>query len=106
MCDATVDDSLAALKLIPNWCVTSKMIERLYTALYRYDNLLFFDEDSGDVKFVPMKWIFLVSIFIILFFFSDVLAWHIKFEKRQGHKILPSNIFNVYNLRILEHFDA
>ena len=26
MCDKSVDDSLAALKLIPDWFVTSKMI--------------------------------------------------------------------------------
>ena len=33
MCDEAVDDSLAALKLVPNCFVTSKMIEKLYTAL-------------------------------------------------------------------------
>ena len=35
ICDETeaVDDSLAALKLIPDWFVTSKMIKKLYTAL-------------------------------------------------------------------------
>ena len=51
MCDETVDDYLAALKLIPNWFVTRKMIKKLYTALYEYGGLLFFDEDSGDVTF-------------------------------------------------------
>ena len=34
MCDKAVDDSLATLKLIPNWLVTSKMIKDLFTALY------------------------------------------------------------------------
>ena len=34
MCDKAVDDSLAALKLIPDWFVTSKMIKKLYTVLY------------------------------------------------------------------------
>ena len=28
MCDKPVDDSLAALKLIPDWFVTSKMIKK------------------------------------------------------------------------------
>ena len=51
MCDETDDDSRAALKLIPDWFVTSKMIISLYTALYADDGLLFFDEDSGDVTF-------------------------------------------------------
>ena len=51
MRDEAVDDSLAALKLIPELFVTSKMIKKLYTALYVDDGLLFFDEDSGDVTF-------------------------------------------------------
>ena len=29
-----VHDSLAALKLIPDWFVTSKMIKQLFTAFY------------------------------------------------------------------------
>ena len=49
MCGEAVDDSLASLKLIPNWFVTSKMTKNLYTALYANDGLLFFNEDSGDV---------------------------------------------------------
>ena len=32
MCDEAADDSLAALKLIPDWFVSSKMIKRLFTA--------------------------------------------------------------------------
>ena len=30
MCDEAVDDSLATLKLVLDWFVTSKMIKRLY----------------------------------------------------------------------------
>ena len=37
-----VDDSLAALKLIHPWFVTSKMIKRPFTALYADDNILYF----------------------------------------------------------------
>ena len=33
MRDKAVDDSLAALKLIPDWFVTTKMIKKLDTAL-------------------------------------------------------------------------
>ena len=51
MCDEAVGDSLAALKLIPDWFVTSKMIQKLYTALYTDDGLPFFDEDSDNVTF-------------------------------------------------------
>ena len=46
-----VDDSLAALKLIPDWFVTSKMVKKLFTALYADENILYFDEDFGDVVF-------------------------------------------------------
>ena len=33
MCDKAVGNSLAALNLVPNWFVTSKMIKELFTAL-------------------------------------------------------------------------
>ena len=42
MCDETVDDCLTALKFIPDWFVTSKMIKKLVTTLYTDDGLLFF----------------------------------------------------------------
>ena len=42
MCDNAVDDSPAALKLIPNWFV---MIEKLYNALYAAENILYFNEE-------------------------------------------------------------
>ena len=51
MCDEAVDDSPAALKLILNWFVASKMTENLYTDLYTDENILYFNEDSGDVVF-------------------------------------------------------
>ena len=49
MCDEAVDDSLAALKLIPDCFVTSKMIKKLVTALYADENILYFNEDSGNM---------------------------------------------------------
>ena len=45
------DDSLAALKLLPDWSFTSKVIKKLYTTLYSDDGLLLFDEDSSDITF-------------------------------------------------------
>ena len=51
MCDEVVDDCLEALKFIPSWFVTSKMIKTFFTALYADDGLLFFDEDSDNVTF-------------------------------------------------------
>ena len=50
MCDRivseVVDDSLAALKLVPNWFVTNKIIKKLHTAFYTEKNI--------------MKWVFLI----------------------------------------------
>ena len=81
MCDEAVDDSLAALKLI---IVTSKVIKKLYTALYADDGLLFFDEDSGDVTFFCDEMgilsvylnniiliVILMKMILILLFLSD-----------------------------------
>ena len=51
MCDEAVDDSLAALKLILDWLVTSKMIKTLYIALGTDEDILYFNEDSGNAVF-------------------------------------------------------
>ena len=51
MCDEAVDDSLAALKLVSNFFVTSKMIKKLFSALCTDENILYFNEDSGNVVF-------------------------------------------------------
>ena len=39
------------MKLIPDWFVTSKMIKKLFTALYEDRNILYFNEDFGDAVF-------------------------------------------------------
>ena len=66
MCGEAVDDSLASLKLIPNWFVTNKMTKNLYTALHSNDGLLFLMKILVMSHFVVMKWVFLVYILIIL----------------------------------------
>ena len=92
ICDEAVDDSLAELKVIPDWFVPSKMNQKLYTTLYPGDGLLFFDEDSGDSTFccnemgilsVNLNYIDLDNNFleddpdtIIL---VRLLTWHSKF---------------------------
>ena len=40
MCDKAVDNCLAALKLVPDWFVTSKMIKTLFTDLYADEKIL------------------------------------------------------------------
>ena len=39
------------MKLIPDWFVTSKMIKKLFTALYEDRDILYFNEDFGDAVF-------------------------------------------------------
>ena len=51
MCYEAVDDCLTALKFVPNWFVASKRIKILLTAFYTDENILYFNEDSGDVIF-------------------------------------------------------
>ena len=38
------------MKLIPDWFVTGRMVKKLFT-LYANENILCFDEDSGDAVF-------------------------------------------------------
>ena len=51
MCDVAVDNSPAALKFISDWIVTSKMIKKLFTDLYADDNVIYSNENSGDIIF-------------------------------------------------------
>ena len=52
MCDKAVDCCLPALKLVPDWFVPGKMIIILFTLLYANENILYFNEDSGNVVFI------------------------------------------------------
>ena len=60
MCYKAVDDCLAALKFVPNWFVTSKMIKIVFTALYTDENILYFNEDFSNVVLILMEWVFLI----------------------------------------------
>ena len=99
MCDEAFDDSLAALKLLPNWFVTSKIIKKLYIALYTDDNILYFNEDSGNViLFCNEMGIHNIDLNNInpdnnfdendckTIILVRLLAWHIEFEKRKALK--------------------
>ena len=102
MCDVNqqlVNDSLATLKFILDWCVTSKMIQNLFAALYADENIIYFNENSGNVLFncngMGIVNIELNNINPDNNFDEDdpdniilirLLAWHIKFEKRKGLK--------------------
>ena len=51
MCYKAVADFLPALKFIPDWFVASKIIKELFTALNVDENILYFNEGSGNVVF-------------------------------------------------------
>ena len=94
MCNEAVDDSLASLDFIPDWFVTSKMIKKLYSALCADDNIICFNEKSGNIVFscneVGVLSINLNKIYLDGNFDEDdadtiilirLLVWHIRFEK-------------------------
>ena len=39
------------MKLVPDRFVTNKMIKKLYTAFCADENIIYFDEDSGNALF-------------------------------------------------------
>ena len=91
MCDEAVDNCLSALKLVPDWCIKSEMIKKLFTALYADKNILCFNEGSDDTVFkcsgMDILNIDLNDIDINNNFDEDdadtiilirLLAWHIK----------------------------
>ena len=51
MCDKAVDSFLLALKLVPDWSVMSKMIEKLDNTVFFNDDIIFGGIDSDIVKF-------------------------------------------------------
>ena len=62
MCVEAFNGYLAALKLIPNLFVTSKMLEKLYTTLYADENILLFlnnnfDKDDLILLFLSEFWL-------------------------------------------------
>ena len=96
MCDEVVDDSISTLKVTPDWFVTSKMIKKLYSALYADENILYFNEDFGNLVFSCNKMcilnIYQNNINLDNNFDEDdpdtiilirLLVWHINFEKRE-----------------------
>ena len=51
ICDEAVTDFIRTLGFVSYWFVTSKIIIKLFTALYADENILNFDYDFGNVAF-------------------------------------------------------
>ena len=55
LCDIAVNDFLPELKLVPDWFVSNKMLEKFHTTLFADDDIAFFHEDSGSVTHFSNK---------------------------------------------------
>ena len=60
MCDKAVDEFLPALKFVPDWFVTNKILEKLNDVLFVNDDIIFINEDCDNVTFFLVNWVFLV----------------------------------------------
>ena len=94
------NDCLAALKLIPDWFITSKAVKKLLSTLCADDNILYFNEDSVKVIFscneMGILNIDLNNINLDVTYYNEddpetiihirLLSWPIKFEKRKAFK--------------------
>ena len=54
-CDEAADDCLAALKFLPEWFATSKMVEKFDNASRANDDILFYNEDFDKVTFISSQ---------------------------------------------------
>ena len=99
MCDKAVEDCLGGLKFVPDWFVASKMIKKLFTALYGIENILYFNEYCSNVTFccnemgilsVNLNNIYLDNNFgendPYAIIFLKLLAWHSNFKKCKALK--------------------
>ena len=84
------------MKLIPDWFVTSKMIKKHFNVFYVHENILYFNEGSGDVIFYCNEMgIFSIDLNNIdldndfdgndpdTLILNRLLAWHIKLGKQK-----------------------
>ena len=100
MCDKAVNNSLVTLEFVLELFVTSKMIKILFTYLYADENILYFNEDSGNV-IINCNEMSILNIDLDNINFDDtcydevdpdtiilikLLVWHIKFEKCKAFK--------------------
>ena len=52
MCDNVVDTCMPALKLVPDWFVTSKIIKKLDNTVFSNGDIFFRDVDSNIITFL------------------------------------------------------
>ena len=107
--DEAVDNFLPTLNFVPDWFVTTKIIKKLFTALYADENILHFDEDFGNVAFNCNE-MGILNIDLNCINLDDnnnfdedpdtiihvkLLAWHTKFEERKALKDISNEFVPV-----------
>ena len=98
MCDEDVDDCLPALKLAPNWFVSSKILEKLHDALFANDLILIFHEAFGKVTSFSSKIGFL-SVDLDKINLDDV-----SFDKDDPELLFISDFWSsLINLKNVKH---
>ena len=94
MCDEAVVNSLAALKLVPDWFITS---QKFSNSLLANDDVLIFDEYFGKVTFSANQIgilgvdLYKLTLMVIITYQNDpdtilnvrLLVWRNKLEKRK-----------------------
>ena len=100
MWDKAVDDCLAALKCVPDWFVISKIIKKTFHCFVADENVLYSNEDSGNVVF-NCNGMGILNIDLNNINLGDtkydkddpdtiihvrLLTWHIKFENAKRLK--------------------
>ena len=94
MFDRAVDESIATLKLIPDWFVKSKTIKKLFTALYADEKILYFNEDflnvvyicnemgilNTDLNNINLDYLNYIEDDLNTIILIRLLVWHIKFK--------------------------
>ena len=95
-----VDDFLSTFKFVPDWFVASKMIKNIVIALYADENIIYFNDYSGDSVFSCNE-IAILSMDLTAIIPDDtnydehdpetiihirLMVLHIKFDKRKAFK--------------------
>ena len=101
MCDEAVDDCLAALKFIPDWFGTSKVLEKFHNAFLANDDILFL------MKILIKSYLLLIKdIFLLLILIKLVLVKKVILMKMMLIQLFMSDFWlGIVNLKNTKHFE-
>ena len=90
-CDKAVNACLPALRCVPNWFVTNKMLEKLDNTIFCNDDIIFANEDSDNVTCFSdgMGLYTLYPNNVNL----DTTLSPVQFLKKPWYRIIPREVF-------------